>query len=77
MVTTQVRCRTSKRSVDSIALLCYTYTIKEDEAMKYEVTYNKVKNVWCVWSVGKYGAEIVKTFKRESAAREWIQRQVA
>jgi len=40
--------------------------------MKYEVIFNPVRKLYCVWGVGTRGAELVKTFKTESAAKRWI-----
>ena len=43
--------------------------------MKYEITYSSPTKTWVVWSVGRYGAVVVKTFKQEAAARKWVARQ--
>lgn len=41
--------------------------------MKYDVTYNRARNLWMVWRVWNNGnAEVVKTFKTETGARKWI-----
>ena len=40
--------------------------------MKYEVTFNPVRKLYCIWACGAHGAELVKTFKTESAAKRWI-----
>lgn len=44
--------------------------------MTYQVQYNRARNVWVVWRIsGNGNAEIVKTFKTESAATKWAARQ--
>ena len=44
--------------------------------MRYEVLYNKVRNVWVVWCIENNGnAQVVKTFKTEASARKWAGRQ--
>ena len=43
--------------------------------MKYEVQYNKARNLWCVWRVVGMNAEIVKTFKTEAGAQAWVRKQ--
>lgn len=43
--------------------------------MKYDIIYNRARNVWTVWRVTGYNAEAVKSFKTEQAARRWIERQ--
>lgn len=40
--------------------------------MKYEVQYNPARKIWVVWKIYTNGAEIVKTFKTENAARKYI-----
>lgn len=45
--------------------------------MKYEVVFNKARNLWMVWRIARNGnAEVVKTFKTETSARKWADRQV-
>lgn len=43
--------------------------------MKYDINYNPVRKLWTVWRIHKFGAEIVKAFKTEAAARRWVERQ--
>ena len=44
--------------------------------MKYEIQYHPISKMWNVWRVQSNGnAEIVKRFKNESSARNWVKRQ--
>lgn len=44
--------------------------------MKYDVQYNPSRKVWMVWRIYANGsAEVVKTFKTETGARNWTKRQ--
>ena len=45
---------------------------KEVNNMRYEITFNPVRKLFCIWACGNQGAELVKTFKTENAARRWI-----
>ena len=40
--------------------------------MKYDVIYNRARNIYMVW---RNGSEVVKTFKTLEAAERWIKRQ--
>lgn len=40
--------------------------------MKHEITFNPVRKLYCIWACDAHGAELVKTFKTESAAKRWI-----
>ncbi len=43
--------------------------------MKYTTNYNPSLNLWMVWREWWDGsAEVVKTFKTEKAAKNWIAR---
>jgi hypothetical protein len=43
--------------------------------MKYEIQFHPLSKTWKVWRIWNNGAEIVKSFKSEAAARSWIARQ--
>jgi hypothetical protein len=43
-----------------------------EKTMKYEITFNPVRKLYCIWACGTHGAELVKTFKTENAAKRWI-----
>lgn len=40
--------------------------------MKYEKSYNRVRNEWWIFCVGTRGAQLVKVYKTEKAADSWI-----
>jgi len=58
-------------------LLVYQTKRRGDKAMKYEVQYNPARKVWMIWKVCGYNAEVVKTFKTETSARKWVEKQGA
>lgn len=41
---------------------------------KYDKYYNEVMKVWTIWEVTDYNAKVVKTFKTEKAADNWIRK---
>lgn len=43
--------------------------------MKYQMNYNPCRKIWTVWCITDNNAEIVKTFKTETAAKKWIEKQ--
>lgn len=40
--------------------------------MKYDILYNPVRKLYCVWATCGNTSQIVKTFKTETAAKRWI-----
>ena len=42
--------------------------------MKYDIHYNRITNMWVVWKITDNGntQEVVKRFKTEKAAKNWI-----
>lgn len=42
--------------------------------MKYTKQFNPVRKVWFVYKCYTYGAELVKTFKTEKAADQFIRK---
>ena len=42
--------------------------------MWYEKGYNKCDNMWWVYSCGPFGSVLVKRFKTEKGADNWIKK---
>lgn len=43
--------------------------------MKYEIYENKVRGMFWVFAVTKFGSELVRTFKTRKAAESWVARR--
>lgn len=40
--------------------------------MRYSISYNPARKVWMVWESRGMTAEVVKTFKTQSGAEQWV-----
>ena len=40
--------------------------------MKYEIIFNRARNLWVVWKIYGNNSEVVKTFRTEEGAKNWI-----
>lgn len=43
--------------------------------MKYDIIFNRTRNLFMVWRTIGNNSEVVKTFKTQAAAEKWIARQ--
>ena len=50
---------------------------EEDKIMAtYEIYFNPVLKLYQIWRLDKFGGEVVKVFKAETAAKKWITKKV-
>ena len=40
--------------------------------MKYEIIFNRARNLWVVWKIYGNNSEVIKTFRTEEGAKNWI-----